>query len=181
MKGKTFILTSILAGLGTVLFAQPKFVFSPATIPDGLYGSPYTSQTLTVMGGMPPFSFSVSSGRLPPGMALSPGGVISGTPTAAGNYTFAVKADNNSRGPGPGPHSGTQDYTLTVDPASLTITADNKAMPLGGPLPTLTVTYIGFVNGDNVPSLTTRPTITTTAKSLHPRAPIALRLRAQKT
>jgi len=171
MKGKTFILTSILVGLGTVLFAQPKFVFSPATIPDGLYGSPYTSQTLTVTGGMAPFTFSVSSGRLPAGMTLSSTGVISGIPTAAGKYSFTVKADNNSGpgpGHGPGPHSGTQDYTLTVDPAVLTITADNITMPVGGPLPTLTVTYAGFVNGDNASRLTTSPTITTMATSSSP-------------
>jgi hypothetical protein len=157
-----------LAGLGTVLFAQPKFVFSPATIPDGLYGSPYAGQTLTVTGGMPPFLFSISSGRLPPGMTLSPGGVISGTPTAAGKYTFTVKADNTPSGPGPGPHSGSQNYTLIVDPVALTITAENKAMSVGGPLPTLTVSYAGFVNGDNASRLTTRPTITTTATPSSP-------------
>src|ERR1700677_4516936 len=141
MKGKRFILTALLVGMGTMLFSQPKFVFSPATVPDGLYGSPYSSQTLTVTGGMPPFSFSISSGRLPAGMTLSPGGVLSGTPTVAGTYTFTVKAKNNF--PGPGPHSGTKDYTLTVDPAALTITADNLTMSPGGPLPALTVTYTG--------------------------------------
>lgn len=172
MKGKAFILTSLLAGLGTPSFAQPKIVISPASVRDGLYGSAYTSQTLMVTGGMPPFTFSISSGQLPAGMTLSPGGVISGTPTAAGKYSFTVIADNNpfgpGPGPGPGPHSGSQKYTLTVDPAALTITADNKVMPVGGPLPSLTVTYAGFVNGDNASNLTTRPAITTTARSSSP-------------
>ena len=36
-------------------------------------------------------------------------------------------------------------------------------MPYGGPVPTLTASYSGFVNGDNAASLTTLPTITTTA------------------
>ena len=115
---------------------------------------------------MPPYSFSISAGHLPPGMALSSGGVLSGTPGAAGKYPFTVKAKSN--GPGPGPHSGTRAYTLTVDPAPLTITANNKAMSLGDPLPTLTVSYTGFVNGDNASSLTTTPVITTTATSSSP-------------
>jgi hypothetical protein len=169
MKGKRFIAVVLLIGLRSTLFGQPgqpTFVFSPTVIPDGLYGSPYTDQTLTVTGGMPPYSFSISSGGLPAGMTLSPGGILSGTPTAAGKYPFTVKAKDNSRGPGP--HSGSQAYTLIVDPAVLTITANNASMTLGGPLPTLTVSYAGFVNGDNASSLTTKPTITTTAVSSSP-------------
>src|SRR5204863_362508 len=38
--------------------------------------------------------------------------------------------------------------TLTVTPAALTITADNKSKLYGAPLPTLTASYAGFVNGD---------------------------------
>ena len=53
--------------------------------------------------------------------------------------------------------------SLTVTPATLTITADNQTMPYGGPVPTLTASYSGFVNGDNAASLTTAPTISTTA------------------
>ncbi len=58
--------------------------------------------------------------------------------------------------------------TLTVGKATLTVTADDKAMPLGGPLPALTVSYSGFVNGDNASSLTTQPTATTTATATSP-------------
>ena len=53
--------------------------------------------------------------------------------------------------------------TLTVTPAALTITADNQTKVYGAPLPSLTVTYGGLVNGDNAGSLTTPPTVTTTA------------------
>jgi hypothetical protein len=58
--------------------------------------------------------------------------------------------------------------TMTVGKASLTVTADNKSMALGGPLPSLTVSYTGFVNGDNASSLTTQPTATTTATATSP-------------
>jgi hypothetical protein len=52
---------------------------------------------------------------------------------------------------------------LTVTPVTLTITADNKSMPYGGPLPTLAASYDGFVNGDTSTSLTTLPALATTA------------------
>ena len=52
--------------------------------------------------------------------------------------------------------------SLTVAPAPLTITADSKNMPYGGPLPSLTASYSGFVHGDTPASLTAPPTLTTT-------------------
>ena len=48
-------------------------------------------------------------------------------------------------------------------PAPLTITADNQTKVYGAALPTLTASYTGFVNGDTSASLTTQPTLTTTA------------------
>ncbi len=170
MKGKSFILTALLVGLGSMLFAQPGPAISPATFPDGLYGSPYLGQTLTVTGGIlpgsPPYSFSISSGHLPPGMNLSHGGILSGTPTAAGKYPFTVKAKNNSLDPGP--HSVSGNYTLTVDPAVLTITANNASMTYGGTVPSLTASFTGFVNGDNPSSLRTQPRLSTPASSTSP-------------
>jgi hypothetical protein len=177
MKGKTFILTALLVGLGPLLFAQPGFIFSPTTLPDGTYGSVYISQTLTVTGGMPPYSFSVSEGKLPPGMALSDSGVLSGTLTAAGTYSFTITAMEGPPGPpggglggllGPGQNSGSQDYKLVVDPASLTITANNATMNYGETVPVLTVSYTGFVNEDNSSSLTKEPATKTTATSSSP-------------
>src|SRR5579871_4992061 len=53
--------------------------------------------------------------------------------------------------------------TLTIMPASLTITADSKTMVYGAGLPTLTASYSGFVNGDTPGSLTTLPIVTTSA------------------
>ena len=52
---------------------------------------------------------------------------------------------------------------LTVTPAPLTITAVNKTKAYGAALPTLTASYSGFVNGDTAASLTTLPTLSTTA------------------
>src|SRR5256714_12723657 len=53
--------------------------------------------------------------------------------------------------------------SLTVTPAALTVTADDKTKAYGAANPALTVRYSGFVNGDTVASLTTPPAISTTA------------------
>jgi len=60
--------------------------------------------------------FSVTSGALPPGVSLSDDGLLSGTPSAAGNYAWTVTfLDSVSR------CTGSVPYTLAVT-AGLTIT-----------------------------------------------------------
>lgn len=53
--------------------------------------------------------------------------------------------------------------TLTVTPATLTITAGNTTKVYGTVNPSFSVTYSGFVNGDTNASLSTQPAITSTA------------------
>lgn len=57
-------------------------------LPSGSVGVPYT-QALAASGGSTPYTFSVASGALPPGLAIV-GNLIAGTPSAAGSYTFAL-------------------------------------------------------------------------------------------
>ncbi|HTQ39322.1 MAG TPA: Ig-like domain repeat protein [Pirellulales bacterium] len=54
-------------------------------------------------------------------------------------------------------------FSQDVSPAMLTITADDKTKVFGQALPTFTVSYSTFVNGDTSASLTTQPTLSTTA------------------
>ncbi len=55
------------------------------------------------------------------------------------------------------------DGTLTVNKATLSVTADNQSKTYGDANPSLTVSYSGFQNGDDETSLTTVPTAATTA------------------
>ena len=50
------------------------------------------SQNLNAYGGIAPYAYTNTGGSLPPGLSLSSGGVLSGTPTAAGLYSFTVTA-----------------------------------------------------------------------------------------
>jgi len=93
----------------------------------------------------------------------------SGTPTAsssAGTYSFSYLSGVSLTGPSAGNYVlaayGTP-TTWTVKPANLTITAGNGSKVYGAALPTLGATYSGFVNNDTAASLTTAPTVSTTA------------------
>lgn len=68
---------------------SPSLVF-PAP-PAGEVGVAYSVQ-LAATNGTSPFTWAVSAGALPPGLNLSSaGGLLSGTPTAAGSYPFTVQ------------------------------------------------------------------------------------------
>lgn len=59
---------------------------------DGVVGSPYSS-AFTVTG-VPDPQVHATAGTLPPGLTLSPDGVLAGTPTTPGTFTFTATASN---------------------------------------------------------------------------------------
>jgi putative Ig domain-containing protein len=63
----------------------------------GEVGLAYATVTLGAAGGVKPYKWSISSGALPPGVALSSTGKVTGNPTATGNYSFVVRVDDASK------------------------------------------------------------------------------------
>ena len=60
----------------------------------GLVGTNYAAP-LTATGGAPPYSWSVTSGQLPPGLSLtSSTGAISGTPILSGAFNFTLNVSD---------------------------------------------------------------------------------------
>jgi len=79
----------------TMLGGCPVITISPTTLPEGTYGIAY-SQTITASGGASPYTFAITSGAPPTGLSLSSGGVLSGTPSATGSFTFTVRATDSA-------------------------------------------------------------------------------------
>ena len=112
--------------LGTSASTSYTYNTGPALLfaapPSGEANVAYSNQ-LTVTGGTSPFTWSVSSGSLPPGLTLNAStGLLSGTPTTAGTYTFTVKVTDASG------LSDTKPVTLTIIPGP----SMNFAPPPGG-------------------------------------------------
>lgn len=70
---------------------------TPATLPGGIVGAAYPGATLQATGGVPPFSWLVTSaaGTFPPGLTLDTDGSITGTATTAGTYNFTVQVTDS--------------------------------------------------------------------------------------
>jgi parallel beta-helix repeat protein len=64
-------------------------VIDSTPLPSGVVGSAYAT-TLAATGGAVPRVWS-AFGALPPGLTLSPAGVLAGTPTTAGSFTFTIR------------------------------------------------------------------------------------------
>ncbi len=87
-------------------------------LPAGSPGSVYSAQ-LVATGGVTPYVWSVSAGILPPGLALAAGtGVLSGTPSANGSFTFTVLVTDSAQ------VTATRTFTVRIsDPLLITTTA----------------------------------------------------------
>jgi len=120
---------------------------SPLRLPTGVVGTPYNA-ALTLSGGTPPYGpiALIDGSSISPGLTLSPSGVLSGTPTAPGNYLLApVYSDNVSM--------EYFIYRLTIDSAngeakavSLSPSAIDVSRPFGAPTAPISLN-VNITNG----------------------------------
>jgi hypothetical protein len=84
--------TTTTANFSITIAALPALTITQANLPSGTVNNTY-SQMLTAVGGLKPYTWSLASGSsLPGGLKLNPSsGLISGTPTASGTFSFTVK------------------------------------------------------------------------------------------
>ena len=165
-----------------------SIALAPASLEPAQVGAAY-SQAVTANGGVAPYIFQMTSGALPAGIALDSSGLLSGTPSAAGSFSFGVSAtDANGI-------SGSKTYAMTVgapaitiDPSSLlaaqvnvgysqVLTASGGTAPYsykvtGGALPAgLTLSSSGVLSGTPTASGSFAFTVTATDSSTGTGAP----------
>jgi sugar lactone lactonase YvrE len=126
--------------------ADSKLMTYGGTLPTltASYAGFVNGETAAVLTGIPSLTTTATSAS---NASTYPITATQGT-LAAANYMFTFAAG-----------------TLTVNKATLTVTADIKSMTYGGTVPSLTASYNGFVNGDTAAVLTGAPALTTTATS----------------
>ncbi|MFO1394416.1 MAG: putative Ig domain-containing protein [Steroidobacteraceae bacterium] len=120
---------------------MPTITVAPGSLPPGNQNLPYT-QTVVASGGNAPYGYAISSGSLPAGMTLSSSGVLSGTPSVSGSFSFTVTATDALT------YSGSQAYVLDVTPAP-TITVAPGSLPPGNQ--NLPYTQTVVASGGNAP------------------------------
>ncbi|MDB6076054.1 MAG: hypothetical protein JWO89_3694, partial [Verrucomicrobiaceae bacterium] len=169
--GLTFNVTDSLGCTATTSYTMrvcPVITITPASLVTGTVGSGY-SQTLSASGGAAAYTWSVSNGSLPLGLALSSAGVISGSPTAAGSSAFTAQAVDANGCP------GTKAYTITASCPTLSITPATIVSGTVGTVYSQTLTasggtapYVWAVSSGTLPaglSLSTGGAITGTPTS----------------
>jgi hypothetical protein len=107
----------------TITINSPLTI-TTASVPNAVLTQAYTA-TIAAANGTAPYTFSLSSGALPAGLTLAAStGIISGTPTASGSFSFTVKVADS----GAIQQSVTASFTMIV---STVLTITTTTLPAG--------------------------------------------------
>jgi lysophospholipase L1-like esterase len=114
------------ANLTLTVAAEPTLTVSSRTPVRGAVGDFYTTG-MGYSGGLGPYTWSVTSGSLPPGLTLDPvSGMVTGTPATSGSYPVTVQATDSGT---PTPEVAAASLTFTIaQPIALTI--DKPSLPV---------------------------------------------------
>ncbi|MBI5281298.1 MAG: putative Ig domain-containing protein [Candidatus Solibacter usitatus] len=86
----------LIERLITLFVDSMPLELTPASLADAYLTENY-GQKLLAVGGTPPYSFNVTGGALPPGLALDPAGAIAGVPGTAGSYAFTIQVSDSGK------------------------------------------------------------------------------------
>ncbi len=75
----------------------------------GTKGQPYSHQ-FTAADGRPPYAWTIASGNVPQGLSLNASGLLSGTPSVFGEFTFTVRVTDSVSA------TATAPITLSINP-----------------------------------------------------------------
>lgn len=103
---------------------EPALEIGTTALPDASEDIFYTA-SLEAVGGVQPYVWSVASGTLPATLNLTAAGIISGTPTVAGDYDFTVQVEDDAG------TADTQALRIHVVPAVATLQIMTETLPDG--------------------------------------------------
>ena len=78
----------------------------------GVVGFAYPQQVLGASGGVAPYTFTITSGALPPGITLSNGVIGGNNPTTAGTFPFTLTAADSAA------NQASANLSITIGPAT---------------------------------------------------------------
>jgi hypothetical protein len=148
IQGNTLTMTEQTDPPSTpITFLRKSSLTAPAittaSLPGGTAGEAY-SQTLTATGSTPLIWTLAPGSSLPAGLTLATTGVLSGTPTATGTFTFTVKAANRVG-------SDTKALSITITAAPVTSAVITTASLPDG---TVGTPYSATLTADGVTPIT---------------------------
>jgi hypothetical protein len=102
----SFVVTQALS---ITIVTPPNNLTQP--FPNRTVGIVYPTHKLVVSGGLGPYTWSIPSGSLPPGLGFLTAITIGGTPTAAGTYPFTLLVTDSLGNTAPA------NFSITIYPA----------------------------------------------------------------
>ena len=116
----TYALTCGGQESGFATLTVPPLLITTPTLPHGLVGAMYSS-ALTASNGIPPYTWSVISGALPPGISLrSSTGLLFGIPNQIGTADFTVQVIDSEGTPA----TANANFALIVEGAGATLSTN---------------------------------------------------------
>ena len=85
------------SGGGTSSLPPPALSIETTSLPNASVGAAY-DVSLSASGGVAPYTWSLAGSSAPAWLSLSPSGVLSGTPSAAGSWTIEVSVSDSQGG-----------------------------------------------------------------------------------
>jgi hypothetical protein len=116
-------LTPLILDISSYFAPQTYITILPQTLPTGAKNTYYLYQVAAI-GGIAPYTWSVTKGGLPTGLTLDPGsGTILGLPGATGTFPFTVQVKDSQS------DVATVDLSITIEATPVVI--NTNALPVG--------------------------------------------------